>query len=363
MPTWNYLRNPIKGVVDAYDGTVKLYVVDAEDPLLKTWERIYPGLFTPVAQAPQALRSHFRYSPLQFKSQADLYRKYHMGDVRTFYNQEDLWAVAREVDRELERLARLQRLDPKKDELYRDMEPYFVTMSLPGPNPAEFMLMTSFTPYSGAQQRGRGNQRDNLIAWMAARCDPEHYGELVVYKFPKDTNVYGPLQVEARIDQDDRISQQISLWDRGGSQVARGNLLVIPIESSLLYVQPLYLESEKRGLPELKRVILAYQNEVVMEATLEAALQELFGDVVVAPANGPVTAPGLAPGPVTAPGQGPPRPAAGAGVDPRLLAAAQRAFDAGEQALREGDWARYQAERERLSKTLQQLAGQGAAGR
>ncbi|NUP99713.1 MAG: UPF0182 family protein, partial [Armatimonadetes bacterium] len=282
-PVWNYLRNPVKAVVDAYDGTVELYVVDPADPLIQSYQAIYPGMMKPLSEVPPALRSHFRYPVMLFKTQADLYRKYHMTDPRTFYNQEDLWAVAREMDRDAEREAKERGLDPKRDELYRDMEPYYITMSLPGEPDTQFMLISSFTPYS-AGNSGKTTQRDNLIAWMGALCDPERYGELVVYTFPKDTNVYGPLQVEARIDQDDAISQQITLWDRGGSRVIRGNLLVIPIESSLLYVEPLYLESEKRGLPELKRVIVVYEDQVVMEPTLEAALERLFGDLADTPA-------------------------------------------------------------------------------
>ncbi|MCC7491836.1 MAG: UPF0182 family protein [Fimbriimonadaceae bacterium] len=349
VPTWNYLRNPVKAVVDAYDGRVQLYLVDPSDPLAATWNRVYPGLLRPASDAPAALREHFRYPVLLFKTQADMYRKYHMTDPRVFYNGEDLWAVAREVDRELERLARLQRLDPKKDELYREMEPYYITLQLPGTERSRFQLMTSFTPAGNGSKDGP--QRDNLIAWMSAGCDPDDYGRLQVYRFPKDTNVYGPLQVEARIDQDDAISQQITLWDRGGSQVQRGNLLVIPVGSALLYVQPLYLESEKRGLPELKRVILAHGDRVVMEPTLAGALQRLFGDLPAQPAATPDA---LAPLPRQAA-----RPSAGQ-ADPALLARATAALEASEAALRRGDWAGYEAAREQLRAALGALSAPAA---
>jgi len=355
QPVWNYLRNPVKAVVDAYDGTVRLYVVDEADPLVQSYQRIYPGIMQPASAAAPAVRQHFRYPALLFKTQAAVYRRYHMNDPQVFYNQEDLWAVAREVDRETERLARLQNLDPKKEELYRDMEPYYITMSLPGSKDVDFLLISPFTPYSTPDERGRVTQRDNLIAWMGALCDPERYGQLVVYRFPKDTNVFGPLQVEARIDQDDAISQQITLWDKGGSRVLRGNLLVIPIESSLLYVQPLYLESEKRGLPELKRVIVGYEDRLAMEPTLEAALQRLFGR-----ATRPVAAPATA----AAPARGAAQTAAPAGgaapLDAGAMATAREALDASEAALRAGDWAAFAKERQRLREALGKLAGQSS---
>lgn len=346
VPTWNYLRNAVKAVVDAYHGTVDLYVVDPADPLVRTFQRIYPGVLQPAEAASIELRAHFRYPVLLFSTQADMYRRYHMTDPATFYAQEDLWAVAREVDREIEREARRRGADPKQGELYREMPPYYITMSLPDEDEVEFMLLTSFTPFSARAQGAGGQQRDNLIGWMVASCDPDRYGRLVVYKFPKDTNIYGPLQVEARIDQDDSISQQITLWDKGGSQVIRGNLLVVPIESALLYVQPLYLESDKKGLPELKRVIVSYGDRVVMEPTLGAALERIFGRV-------PATLRGPTPAPEKPTPTAPAAPSTG--VDPRLVAAAQKALAATDQALRAGDWAAYQREWERLRDLLGQM--------
>lgn len=344
--TWNYVRNSVKAVVDAYDGTVMLYVVDPADPLIRSYDRIFPGMLRPVDQAPAELRRHFRYPVLLFKSQAEMYRAYHMTDPRTFYNQEDLWATAREVDREAVTPPSMPGRQQPSGERYKDMDPYYITMSLPGESTAQFMLINAFTPFSTGARREAVSQRDNLIAWMGALCDPDRYGELVIYTFPKNTNIYGPLQVEARIDQDDAISQQITLWDRGGSRVIRGNLMIIPVESSLLYVQPLYLESEKRGLPELKRIIVSYEDRVVMEATVAAALQRLFGVAVGGPSA--PAAPAAAPT-STAPA------AKGKGVDPRLLAAAEQAFTASEEALRAGDWGRYQQERERLRQILGQM--------
>lgn len=349
VPTWNYLRNPVKAVVDAYEGTVDYYLVDEGDPIAATLAKVFPGLLKPAAEAPESVRAHFRYPQLLFRTQAAIYREYHMTDPSVFYTQEDLWAVAQEVDRETERQLQRQGRLPRGTSVYRNMEPHYITMSLPGESSTEFMLLTPFTPYSARSDAQGGGQRDNLIAWMVARCDPARYGELVVFKFPKDTNIYGPRQVENRIDQDDAISQAITLWDKGGSQVIRGNLLVVPIESSLLYVQPLYLESDKQGFPELKRVIVAYGEQITMQPTLDAALGELF-DGLATPAAAPESAPEALPEA---------GPAAETGVDPALLAAARQAFEAGDAAQRAGDWAGYQRERDRLAQILSRLAGDG----
>ncbi|MBI2301143.1 MAG: UPF0182 family protein [Armatimonadetes bacterium] len=330
VPTWNYLRNPVKAVVDAYQGTIDFYQVDPHDPLANSFE----------------IRAHFRYPVLMFETQADIYRRYHMQDPGTLYAQEDQWAVAREVDRDLEREAQQKGIDPKKAELYRAMAPYYITMSLPDEQSVQFMLLSPFTPFSEGGKGNTRNQRDNLIAWMTAGCDPQHYGRLVVYKFPKDTNVYGPLQVEARINQDDAISQQVTLWDKGGSRVVYGNLLVVPIASSLVYVQPLYLESEQRGLPELKRVIVSCQDKVVMEPTLAAGLERLFGPLPEAAPLAPAEAP-------AAPAAAPAKPLAG--VDPALVREAQSALRAADQALRSGDWTRYDREFKRLRAALERL--------
>jgi len=243
----NYLRNSVKVVVDAYDGSVVFYVVDQKDIMAKTYAAIFPTLFKPVAEMPADLRRHIRYPRALLQIQAQMFKTFHMTDPAVFYNKEDLWEVPS----------------------YRQkvMEPYYQIMKLPGHQAEEFILLLPFTP----------SKRDNLAAWMAARCDGENYGQVIVYTFPRDRLVFGPRQIDARIDQDAYISQQLTLWGQHGSDVIRGSLLIVPIEDSLIYVQPLYLvATDKGGLPELSRVIVAYGNDVVMEETLEAAIQRLF---------------------------------------------------------------------------------------
>jgi uncharacterized membrane protein (UPF0182 family) len=246
-PDVNYIRNPVKIVVDAYDGTVAFYVVDPTDVLTRTYAAAYPTLFRPLSSMPPDIRRHLRYPRTLLAVQARMFAAFHMTDPSVFYNKEDLWEI------------------PSVGE--RSMEPYYLIMKLPGGQAEEFVLLLPFTP----------SKRDNLAAWMAVRCDGEHYGKVVVYTFPRDRLVFGPRQIDARIDQNAYISQQLTLWGQHGSQVIRGSLLIIPIERSLLYVQPLYLVATDRvGLPELRRVIVAYGNDVVMEENLEAAIQRLF---------------------------------------------------------------------------------------
>ncbi len=261
----NYIRNSVKVVIDAYNGSVDFYVSDPDDPLIRTYQRIFPGLFKPLAAMPADLQQHIRYPEDLFLVQAQLYRTYHMDRAEVFYNREDLWQFPRQpadgdglVGRDAQRMA-----------------PYYMIMRLPGEPRAEFVLMLPMVP----------SQRENMIAWLAARCDPPDYGKLVVYEFPKDKQVYGPFQIEARIQQNTDISQQISLWNQMGSRVIRGHLLVVPIENSILYVSPLYLRAATGQLPELKRVIAAYGDRVVMEETLGAALAALFKDTAPPPAR------------------------------------------------------------------------------
>ncbi|MGH7545662.1 MAG: UPF0182 family protein, partial [Gemmatimonadota bacterium] len=246
----NYMRNSVKVVIDAYDGDVQAYVVDPTDPIIRTLERVFPGIFRPLEEMPADLRAHLRYPEDLFQLQTALYTTYHMDEPQIFYNREDQWAIPAST--------RGQARDP----FYRH-----IIMKLPGEERAEFILMIPFTPQG----------KDNLSAWMVARNDGEHYGELVVYRFPKQSLVFGPTQITNRINQDTEISRQVSLWDQRGSQVIRGNLLVIPIEESLIYVQPLYLRAEGGRIPELKRVIVAYENQVVMAETLEGGLARIFG--------------------------------------------------------------------------------------
>ncbi|MFQ5586635.1 MAG: UPF0182 family protein [Thermodesulfobacteriota bacterium] len=243
----NYIRNPVKVVVDAYNGAVSFYLVDEDDVLIQTYASIFPTLFKPIAEMPAGLRRHIRYPRTLLRVQADLFSTYHMTEPKNFYNKEDLWEIP----------------------VYRDrmMEPYYIVMKLPEGEKEEFVLLLPFTP----------SKRDNLAAWMAARSDGDDYGKVVVYTFPRDRLVFGPRQIDARIDQDAYISQQLTLWGQSGSDVIRGSLLIIPIENSLIYVQPLYLVATDRvGLPELRRVIMAFGKEVVMEESLEAAVQRLF---------------------------------------------------------------------------------------
>ncbi len=247
----NYIRNSVKAVVDAYNGSLALYLSEPDDPVVKAYAQAFPGLFQPLSAMRADLRPHIRYPQGLFAIQARMFATYHMRDPQVFYNKEDLWNI------------------PKKttDGQEREMESYYTIMRLPGEKTEEFILLTPFNP----------SKKDNMIAWLAARSDGPHYGKLIVYNFPKQKLIYGPRQIEARIDQDAFISQQLSLWSQRGSQVIRGSLLAIPIEKSLLYVEPLYLAAEKGSLPELKRVIVAFGNQIAMEENLEASLAQIFG--------------------------------------------------------------------------------------
>jgi uncharacterized protein len=247
----NYIRNSVKITVDAYDGTVTFYLVDPADPIAATYAAIFPDLFRPVADMPQGLVDHWRYPEGLFGIQASKLQTFHMTDPQVFYNQEDLWNWPEEVT---------------FGEQTR-VEPYYVIMKLPSETEAEFVLMLPFTP----------SNRQNMIAWLYARNDGDAYGELGIYNFPKQRLVYGPMQVESRINQDALISQQLTLWNQQGSRVIRGNLLVIPIDGSILYVEPLYLQAETSQLPELRRVIVAYGNRIAMEETLAAGLARVMG--------------------------------------------------------------------------------------
>jgi uncharacterized membrane protein (UPF0182 family) len=320
----NYIRNSVKVVIDAYNGTVAFYVSDPTDPIIATYRRIFPALFKPLGSMPADLQQHIRYPEDLFYIQALEYRAYHMEAPEVFYNREDLW----EFPREPASPDGAFRREPAR------MTPYYIMMRLPGDPHAEFFLMLPMVP----------SQRSNMIAWLAARCDPPDYGKLIVYEFPKEKLVYGPFQIEARINQNTKISQQISLWNQMGSRVIRGNLLVVPIDNSILYVSPLYLRAETGQLPELKRVIAAYGDRVVMEDTLPAALAALFGAAVPVP-----------PAPQTA---GTSSAAAGSS-DKR----AQEALEHYNQAiarLKAGDWAGFGSELDALRPLLEQLGRQPA---
>ncbi|MEO6057052.1 MAG: UPF0182 family protein, partial [Gemmatimonadales bacterium] len=246
-----YMRNSVKVVLDAYDGSLTAYVSAPADPLIRTWQRIFPGIFVPLDSMPADLRAHIRYPDDIYRIQTNLYTTYHMDAPEDFYHREDQWQIPFVADS-------------------GESVPFMrhIVMRLPDEAKAEFIYMVPFTP------RGK----DNLAAWMVARNDGDAYGKLRVYQLSRQTLVYGPQQIENRINQNTEISRQVSLWDQRGSQVIRGDLLVIPIEESLLYVQPLYLRAEGGRIPELKRVVVAYQNQVVMAETLDGALADLFGD-------------------------------------------------------------------------------------
>jgi hypothetical protein len=252
----NYLRNSIKAVVDAYDGTTTFYIFDTEDPIIVAYQRMFPTLFRSASEMPAGLKAHVRYPEMLLALQAEVYGLYHMTDPQVFYNREDLWTVASDVSS-----------GDRADAPTQPMEPNFLLMKLPGEPDTEFVEMLPFTPAN----------RNNLIGWIAGRSDGERYGDLIVYDFPKTRLVDGPLQVEARIDQNAELSGQLSLWNQQGSRVRRGPLLVIPIGRALLYAQAIYLQAERSPMPELRLVVLAIHDRLVYATTFEAALVNLFG--------------------------------------------------------------------------------------
>lgn len=247
----NYIRNSVKAAVDAYDGTVTLYVIEPEDPVIKTYQAIFPTLFTSIDKMPADIKSHLRYPEGMFTVQAQTYLRYHMQDPKVFYGKEDLWSFPEEI----------YKGTPQR------MQPYYMIMRLPDEEKEEFLLMLPFTPAN----------KKNTISWLAARSDSENYGKLLTYYLPKDKLVYGPSQIENRIEQDLAITEQFALWGRGGSTVIRGNLLMIPIEDSFLYIEPVFLQGTSGGLPEFKRVIVATGEALAMEDTLDKALAVVFG--------------------------------------------------------------------------------------
>jgi uncharacterized protein len=305
----NYMRNSVKVTVDAYDGTVTFYLSDPGDVMARVYASIYPGLFNPMSSMPEDLRQHVRYPHQFLQMQASIFASYHMTDPKVFYNKENLWEI------------------PALGE--KQMEPYYTVMKLPGEKKEEYILLLPFAP----------SKRDNLAAWLTARCDGANYGKIQAYTFPRDRLIYGPKQIDARINQDAFISQQLTLWNQRGSEVIRGSMLVIPIEKSLLYVQPLYLVADKAGLPELRRVIVAYGDEVVMEQTLELALQRIFGGR-------------KAPEAAAAPGA----PAAVKASSAELAKEAVAIFERATNLQRQGDWAGYGEELRKLGQVLKRMA-------
>ena len=334
----NYIRNSVKVVIDAYNGSMAFYVVDPSDPLIQTYQAIFPNLFISMSQMPEWVRAQFRFPEDMFRIQSELYRTYHMQDVNVFYNKEDLWQVPNETF----------------SGSTQAVEPYYVVLKLPGEEKSEFTLIQPFTP----------NNKDNLIAWIAARSDGENYGQLAVYRFPKQELIYGPLQIEGRIDQNPEISAQITLWDQGGSEVIRGNLLVLPIGNSLLYVEPLYLQAENGQIPELKRVILAAGDSIVMRETLGEALEALFEEQGASAEQEITDAADRVPPPDTespavqeTPEITPPTLSADL-LDKsvaELASLASAHYDRAEQALQQGDWATYGEELQQMEAVLNVL--------
>jgi hypothetical protein len=307
-PVWdlNYIRNSAKITIDAYTGETRFYVVDPSDPLVKAYQAIFPDLFSPAQEMDPALREHWRYPETLFRIQAHVYAAYHMQDPRVFYNQEDLWQTPKEMR--------------ETGETW--VSPYYVIMQLPGTEEVEFMMIRPYVPAS----------KQNMIAWLYADSDGPDYGQLGVYKFSKEALVYGPMQVEARIDQDPYISQQLTLWNQRGSSVIRGNLIIIPIDGSLLYVEPLYLQAESGQLPELKRVLVAHGNRVAMANDLATGLAQVLDKPAAASPAEPLS------------------------TDTATLArSAQAHYEAAQECLQQGDWACYGAELEALGRALEAL--------
>ncbi len=349
-PWGNYIRNSVKVVVDAYDGSVDFYIMEREqDPIAECYRRIFPNLFKSFEEMPEELKSHVRYPTSMFLIQARVYQDYHMKDPVTFYAGEDKWEIGRELydntDAQTRQVAPPQQRNPFVPQQVpqsssvngQPVEPYYVVIRLPGQEKAEFMLMLPFTPLN----------KPNLTAWLAARCDLPQYGQLLVYRFPKGKQVAGPMQVENFISQEPEISQQISLWNTQGSRVLRGNLLILPMNNSLLYVEPIYIQSEdeKTAIPELRRVVIGYGNRVVWGESLDEALVKMFGQGMLQTTDIAATV----------------EASADTGTDQPslrgLINQANRYFNQAQDARRAGDWAGYGRSLQLLEEALRRLEG------
>ncbi|QQG44054.1 MAG: UPF0182 family protein [Candidatus Roizmanbacteria bacterium] len=321
--TLNYIRNSAKVVVNAYDGKMSIYQIDQKDPIIRTYAKIFPNVFQPLSEIPKSLIPHLRYPEDIFTLQTNIYTTYHMDNSQIFYNKEDLWEIPNIPEE-------------KKEQINADagsqMDPRHMIMKLPGEKAEEYILMLPFTP----------RNKDNLSAWMVARNDGENYGKLIVYRFPKQKLIFGPKQVISRFNQDAEISRQISLWDQRGSQVIQGPLMVIPIEESLIYVRPLYLKAETGKIPELKRVIVAYENKIAMEKTLEEALARIFGTNMENTIRKEVEV------------SAEPEPADQTFQD--ILKQSNNLYEEALNAQREGNWARYGEAIRKLGETLKKTA-------
>ena len=303
----NYIRNSVKIVVNMYDGTVQFYVMDPTDPVLGVYRRAFPGVFKDLNKLSPDLKTHLRYPEDLFSIQADQYRTFHMTVPQVYYNREDLWVFPQE----------------NYAGTVAPMQPYYILMKLPGSDTLEYLLMTPFTP----------QKRNNMISWMAARCDFPAYGKMLFYELPKEKLIYGPMQIEAMIDQNTAIAAQLTLWDQKGSKVIRGNLIAVPIENSFLYVVPLYLTAEGTDFPQLKRVIVISGDKVAMEPTLDEAIQSVFGTA---------QQPGIS---AQAPGARAP------GGQPEL-GQARAEFDEAQKAMRQGNWGNFGKAMDALKRSL-----------
>ncbi len=312
----NYIRNSIKVVVDAYNGTTNFYIVDENDPMAATMKAIYPVLFKTFEEMPDSLKAHIRYPHTLFAIQAEIYKRYHMNDVKVFYLGEDLWDISKEIygTNEVE------------------MKPNYYILKLPGEDKAEFVSSIPYTP----------RDKKNMTALMIARNDGEHYGELVLYQLPKSKIIYGPMQIEAQIDQSTEISKEFSLWNSSGSKYNRGNMFVIPINDSLLYVEPVYLEATNSSIPEVKRVIVAYGDRIAYEPTLAEAIESLFGEKagIEKPTDGGGEEPGDSASGIS---------------QAEIIIKLQESFDAAQQAQRNGDWAGYGEKMREVQKYIEML--------
>ena len=318
----NYIRNSVKVVIDAYNGTTDYYIVDDTDPIAQTFKKIYPDLFKDGDKMPQEIRAHIRYPSMLLDIQASVYQRYHMNDVKVFYQNEDLWQISSEIYGTKE----------------QEMTPNYYIIKLPGENGAEFVNSIPFTP----------KDKKNLTGLLVARNDGDNYGKLVLYQMPKSKIVYGPMQVEAQIDQNTEISKEFSLWSSAGSSYSRGNMFVVPIEDSLLYIEPVYLEATNSSIPEVKRVIVAYGDQIAYEATLADALNSLFGEGSAHESPGSEEASGDT-------------DTSAGGSDASLsqteiVSRAQEAFDNAQKAQKDGDWAKYGEYLKELEKYLNMLS-------
>ncbi|MGZ3501274.1 MAG: UPF0182 family membrane protein [Gemmatimonadaceae bacterium] len=328
----SYMRNSVKVVIDAYDGTVDAYIAQPNDPVVQTYANIFKGIFKPISAMPADIRRHVRYPGDLFRIQTALHATYHMTEPDAFYHREDQWQIPGTINK------------------VTNENPFMrhIIMRLPGEKNPEFIFMTPFTP------RGK----DNLAAWMVARMDGENYGKLSVYRFPKQSLVYGPKQISNRINQDTDISRQLTLWDQKGSEVIRGELLVIPIDESLIYVQPIYLRAEGGSIPELKRIVVAHENRVVMGESLEEGLNALFGSGAASVARASVqdslSTLGVEQS-VVGGGAVPTTGVAPSGAVADLLREAQTHYDRAIAAQRAGNWADYGREIDQLGATIRAL--------